>query len=772
MSRDHAFMEGSRPFVVRSLFAYNMIPSRPTMERVNLNTEPTSVLVAEMKSHLQKVENGIRRGQFERFSDRYGIDGDEKTREIGVEIGYVEKLLKDASDENAQLSLERAIALYGADLDDRKLLGAFLLLFSGLTGKKKAEFSRKDALEVLRNKNDIMKGITCTRGNPKVQKLIGPIHKAAQYIADYVSKPAAQSMQKIKNCADAVNLVKGFLIGKTSFDEKKGTRYGAGEKIKVADEGSENSSPLIFTRLGIVTRLDPSLSRTAHIATSQRSNQEILTELNKNCHEKGYKWAHSSAAAFDPDLRNELISKLNEKTPTGKDMAEKEKISICKHYEDIVKQLLETACDPPPKLSANPTLDERRIQAAMIFCMLPMPRDSPKVESELRSELSNLYRDKDRFVARIKSAVESSKFQVTDRMAFAKTLMKTEGFSLKEFQDVGFGSEHYGDFLWNFLQTIAVQDPHSETTPVRETHETAALPPHPMDEAIPEAVPISPRQVMEEHPPMGPSSARETTASVVKSIRPRTVDMLHALAVLLPLARLYLGDLMNSFLPFAMEAVKNDVLINGEKLLGFWSLTSRDLLGGPSSISAAETEILKKTEPDQWAQMHFTSCLRKGIRCPPIPAGLVSNVSKMLYLLLLLRAVLSLISATSPLGAAMVILSHHRTIDLAAVHVLGTKPPIQSAMKSIASYVKRTPSEPTDAAFSRNTRRRIESSNPRQQEVNEPIRDDDMMNRAVPSNPKMIHHVGNALAKLGSVFKSQTDASKSKFSKKRHGWFK
>jgi len=749
MSRTDAFLGGAGPVVMKSLFEYGILPhdDMTTMERINFMKKD---IEKKVKTHLEKLNKHTQTQSFQKLANRYG-GATQNAVSLNEIVEYVKTLLKDADDEDAPLSFDRAIGLYGGDQDDRKLLGAFLLLFSGLAdllfqGEGQEEgvkpqrvasqtsYSRRDALAVMKDVA-IRNGSFCRHGGgAQFGKLKSLMENARARIAKF-DPLNARSLKKgtTNDCLAAVNLVKGFLNGTTAFDDIHGTKYGAGENIKAADKDAVGKSSLIFTRLGVVTRLDPSKSPEECVKISQLSNKNILDDLSKKCHELKYKWAHATVALFDSKLRNERFSKINEKTEDGRMQAQKETDQLCHHLLTTVQNVLETACDPPPPLSNDPSLDERRIQVAMIFCMLPMPRDSPSMESSLRTELAKAFPQKEGFIKRINEEVRNRKgaFPASERILFAKALLTTKGIPDGNFSDSN--PANYGQFLWKFLNITAVEDP-------------AAV------KASADPIKRKLFDMTAEKPPADAIQSQSLTKRSIEKIIPaHAVDMLHALSLFIPLAPVFFGRVSQTFIDRIIQAA--EWAARGRTAIAFWNLMSRDLVSSEETqMKPGELEILNQMKPGML--VNFISCMREGRQCPPPPAGLESVASHMAFFILMLWAYKDIVGtaslvATAPtplggIGLAVVIFSHQRAIDLAATKILGTSPPFQSTMARLASSTNRSYVEPSlpDADGSTRKRRRTED-----------IPSDDKHQEAVPpaSPPARQHFVHRLATSITSV---------------------
>ena len=380
---------------------------------------------------------------------------------------YLTKLFEDIDDGKAKIDLRRAIALYSGHGVNPQMLAAFLLLFAGIIpGTSGDSFSRNDAVNVINDKERILSSLRsfCTgSGARKMTQLMKLMVQAAEFIDSVEGRNQAPHLGTSKTCFAAIDVIKAYLSGKSSWEMVKGNAWEGENTIKAADQLSSTQKNIAnvaqmtgipadvvpMTRLGVVARVFLSTLPEA-VKLAEESNHVILTKLTLMCAKYGSNWALSSMHSLDPSL-NALKLK--------KDSKDKHEHAVdlnksCNYFIDAVKRLLETAFDPPPKLMHDATQEEKRVQAALELLLFPYPRDCIAVETKRRTELADLLRNgrRDEFMRKIDVELDlkgpmKSLFESYYRNLGELSLTLAHAPNIDK-------DKSYAEFLWYFLHTM------------------------------------------------------------------------------------------------------------------------------------------------------------------------------------------------------------------------------------------------------------------------------------------------------------------------------
>lgn len=384
-------------------------------------------------------------------------------------LKYIRRIFKDAADADARIDLERAIGLYGATEDNRQLLAAFLLLFSGLVeGKTDARFSRRDAEGVLTNEVAVMAYVSALAkqsncGNPEIKKLMKLMEKTSSAIfrTHGRNRTRGLSTKNKTECGSAITHVSKYLKG-AGWDEFENRSFGADVAVQEATKGTRENGSLVedgkmapLTRLGVVARVFRSKDLAKIRNKAAQSNASLMKELFEECLKQpnAPAWALASMNLIDPDLNAttaiKYSIKLSQMKPTQKKQYGVDQGHACNTFMDTVLMLLQTASDPPPKLQKNASLEENKVQAALSLALVPFLRDSMEVEAKQRKELALLLKDESKFKERIRELLSENKY--FDR----KTQRVVGELSLKHLRARSQTHEsNYEVFLWDFLSKV------------------------------------------------------------------------------------------------------------------------------------------------------------------------------------------------------------------------------------------------------------------------------------------------------------------------------
>jgi hypothetical protein len=384
-------------------------------------------------------------------------------------LKYLRRIFKDAADADAKIDLERAIGLYGATEDNRQLLAAFLLLFSGLVeGKTDARFSRRDAEGVLTNEVAVMAHVSALAkqsncGNPEIKKLMKLMEKTSSAIfrTHGRNRTRGLSTKNKTECGSAITHVSKYLKG-AGWDEFENRSFGADVAVQEATKVTRENGSLVedgkmvpLTRLGVVARVFRSKDLAEIRSKAAQSNASLMKELFEECLKQpnAPAWALASMSLIDPDLNAataiKYSTKLSQMKPKQKNMYGADQGHACNTLMDTVLMLLQTASDPPPKLQKNASLEENKVHAALSLALVPFLRDSVEVEAKQRKELALLLNDESKFKEKIRELLSENKY--FDR----KTQRVLGELSLKHIRARSQTHEsNYEVFLWDFLSKV------------------------------------------------------------------------------------------------------------------------------------------------------------------------------------------------------------------------------------------------------------------------------------------------------------------------------
>jgi hypothetical protein len=609
---------------------------------------------------------------------------------------YLTKLFEDVEDDKARIDLHRAIALYSGHGVNRQMLAAFLLLFAGIVpGASGDTFSRSDAKNVVNDRERIASSLRsfCTgSGARKMTKLMKLMVQASNFINSVEGRNQAPHLGTSKTCFEAVDTIKAYLSGKSSWEMVKGNAWEKENTIKAADQLSSTQKNMAnvvqttgtpadivpMTRLGVVARVFSSTLPEA-VKLAEESNHVILTKLALMCAKYGSNWALSSLHSLDPSL-NALKLKKDSKDEHEKAV---DLNTSCNYFIDAVKRLLETAFDPPPKLLPDATREEKRVQAALELLLFPYPRDCVAVETKRRTEFADLLRNerRDDFVRKIdvQLNVEGPK-----KSLFLKYYRNLGELSLTLAHAPPIDKDKsYAEFLWYFLHTVQFRE-----LSVRGTKRKA-----PADEDARKAIkkrkidsPTEIRNgedvgdvggdVIDESGGEGEGRGFLATVKSYTPSTPTTYNYMHILGTFLPIVFNMGQETTNMFFKFFQHLVTANKIASvtmSQLVISFFG----------TLLTSNESEELQKLEKNERQVFSLWNCLcmRKNQECGLL--NMMSSVAmKTSVLVIVCWAVYAFMWSSNPVWF---VLQQHWVIDFAVEKGLGyEKGPLKTASETAA----------------------------------------------------------------------------------------
>lgn len=721
-------MLGSTPAkqtVIQSLQKVKLLPSVNVFDAAKMRDDTNQNVLTkvgrallEMKHAEQTKPSPTNASKRLKISHAQPITEDAAISEIVARFGgtieqndfmmYLTKLFADVEDAEAKINLRRAISLYSGHGGNRQLMAAFLLLFAGvIPGTSGDTFSRNDAKKVVDKREKItssLRGLCTGSGATKMTKLMKLMKEASKFIASVKGQPQAPHLGTSKNCFEAVDTIKQYLSGKSSWEMVKGNAWEGENTIKAADEMSlpqKNATKVAqmtgiptdfvpMTRLGVVARVFLyTLPKAVQMA--KKTNYDILMELTLMCAKLGSEWALSSMHSLDPAL-NALESMKDSKNEYEKSVDLNES---CNYYIGTVKHLLETAFDPPPMLTDDAKEEEKRVQAALELLLFPYPRDCVDVETKRRTEFADLLRSgkQNEFISKINKQLDA---MFMSKLSLKTTQVELDAMRLKKsnfekyYRQLGELSltlahaphidkeKTYAEFLWYFLHTVTFRKLDIAGIKRKRDVEEGA-------ETVTKKRKIDFTSEIGNGGDRGDGGGDDIDKSTgrgkrngffatVKSYAPSTptvYNYMNILGTFLPIVFSMGGETTNLFFKFFQH------LITAQEIS---SLTMSQLIIAffGEALTSKESEELRKLEKDKHQVFSLWNCLcmRKDHECGML--NIMSSVTmKTSVLIVVCWAVSAFMWSSNPMWF---VLQQHWVIDFAVEKGLGyEKGPLKSA---------------------------------------------------------------------------------------------